>query len=289
MTAFGRVEKSVGPITVTMVIRTYNSRHLDMVLHLNHDYLTLEEKIKARISKVLERGRVEVRVKIKEEADAAEALVVNTDRAEAYYRALETLRAQFKIEARISLDMLTGFSDVLETRQPERNLEATWAVAKECLDETLTQLVDMRRREGAYMAEDMARRIDGIEACIRKIEALSDGLLPHYQKRLTERISRLVQGSMELDPTRIAQEAAFLADKSDISEELVRAGSHVQQFRAFLSADEPTGRKLNFLLQEFNREFNTMGSKTEKTEISHLVVEMKTELEKIREQVQNVE
>lgn len=289
MTAFGRTEKRKGPITVTTVIRTYNSRHLDLVLHMGHDYLALEEKIKARIAKSLDRGRVEVRIKIREEAGADEALEVNTGRAEAYFHALRELKAKFELDSPVSLEMLVGFGDIFESRPPERNLDATWDVVRECLDETLAELVAMRRREGEYMAEDMARRIDGMASCIEKIEALSDGLLPYYQKRLVERISRLVPGDIELDPTRIAQEAAFLADKSDISEELVRAGSHVSQFRECLASEEPVGRKLNFLLQEFNREFNTIGSKSEKSEISHLVVELKTELEKIREQVQNVE
>jgi len=147
----------------------------------------------------------------------------------------------------------------------------------------------MRKTEGDFIAGDFIKRLDYIEKAMAEIEEKSGSLLPYYQERLKERISALTRGIVDIDPGRISQEAAMLADRSDISEEIVRAKSHIGQFRAITDAEEPSGRKLNFLLQEFNREFNTMGSKTGNADVSHIIVNVKSELEKIREQVQNVE
>lgn len=147
----------------------------------------------------------------------------------------------------------------------------------------------MRKREGDFIASDISRRLDSIEEGAEKIQKASKNLISHYQQRLEGRIQVLTKGMVEIDPGRIAQEAGFLADRSDISEEIVRAGSHIEQFREIMDSAGPAGRKLTFLLQELNREFNTMGSKTEKARVSHMIVEIKSELEKIREQLQNME
>ena len=150
-------------------------------------------------------------------------------------------------------------------------------------------LDQMRQKEGDYTARDLTDRLDFISASIDRIATDSADLLGHYSERLQECIAALTRGTVELDPQRIAQEAAFLADRSDISEEIVRAKSHVHQFRDFMQSDDPAGRKLNFLLQELNREFNTMGSKIGNADVAHVVVDVKAELEKLREQVQNIE
>ncbi len=147
----------------------------------------------------------------------------------------------------------------------------------------------MRRREGAFISDDFDKRINRLETYLQTIKIESQGLFSYYQERLKERIRNITEGMVEVDDARIAQEAAFYADKSDLSEELVRIKSHLIQFRKFTDSPEPAGRKLNFLLQELNREFNTIGSKTEKVCVSHTVVDAKAELEKLREQVQNVE
>jgi uncharacterized protein (TIGR00255 family) len=157
------------------------------------------------------------------------------------------------------------------------------------VDEALNNLIEMRKKEGEFIALDITSRINRIEESVHLIEKESSDLLSHYQQRLKERIVDLTRGMVEIDLERITQEAAFLADKSDISEEIVRVASHIRQFLTIMKSAEPAGRKLNFLLQELHREFNTMGSKTEKAHVSHIVVEVKSELEKIREQLQNVE
>ena len=160
---------------------------------------------------------------------------------------------------------------------------------KNCIDVALDDLDAMRKREGDVIARDFDDRLKYIEKSLREIQKASSGLLPIYQERLKDRLSSLTNGMVEIDPGRIAQEAAFYADKSDISEEIVRTHSHLKQFRTIMAAEEHAGRKLNFLLQEFLREFNTMGAKAGNADISHIIVAVKSELEKIREQVQNVE
>jgi len=147
----------------------------------------------------------------------------------------------------------------------------------------------MRRKEGDYLARDINERLDAISHRLERIDEDASGLLPVYQQRLMERIQTLTRGAVEIDPARIAQEAAFLADRSDICEEVVRARSHLEQWRQLMLADKPAGRKLNFLIQELNREFNTMGAKVGRAELSHIIVDVKAELEKLREQVQNIE
>lgn len=289
MTAFAKADKRAEKLTVSVEIRSYNSRYLDVVPRIPAACLSLEDRIKNLISEKLTRGRVEIRFQIRDESEEACAFEIDEPRALAYYNALVRLRDKFQMENQISLRMLSGFGGVIKPAETERDMETYWPVIADCTAEALDALNTMRKREGEFIARDFVQRLDYIENCIGEIEKGSKGLLFHYQEKLKERITALTRGITEIDPARIAQEAAFLADRSDISEELTRAKSHLLQFRTMMNSEEPSGRKLNFLLQEFNREFNTIGSKTGNAEVSHMVVVVKSELEKIREQVQNVE
>ncbi|MFP4306185.1 MAG: YicC/YloC family endoribonuclease [Desulfococcaceae bacterium] len=289
MTAYAAAERSSDAAAAFVEIRTVNSRHLDLTLRLPTLLQPLEERVKSMISDRIARGRVEVRVQIEDRSEAAIAFEVDQDKAAAYRDALRDLQTRFDLPGEVSLEMMAGAPGMIRLKESEADAEPVWAVTAEALSAALDDLESMRKKEGAFMAEDFAARLAAIEADIDRIAAQSDGLLEHYRDRLSNRIGALTQGMVEIDPARIAQEAAFLADRSDISEEITRARSHAEQFRAMLSDGEPAGRKLNFLLQEFNREFNTMGSKTGSTDVSHIVVRLKSELEKIREQVQNVE
>jgi uncharacterized protein (TIGR00255 family) len=273
---------------VVTEIRSYNSRHLDVALRLPNNYLKLENRIKALISEKVGRGRVEVKLQIRDDADAALAFEIHTPKAKAFQEALDQLKDGFRIKPAMTFNSLVD-AGVVIAREPKRDTEECWNIIRECIDKALDSLIEMRAKEGNFIARDIHRRLDSIEACIHKIDQGSEGMLSHYQERLRERITRLTKGMVELDPARVSQEAAFLADKSDISEEIVRASSHIRQFRSIMESAGPAGQKLNFLVQEFHREFNTMGSKTEKAQISHIVVDAKSELEKIREQVQNIE
>jgi len=289
MTAYALAEKAKAKLNVLAEIRSYNSRHLDIALRLPHGYGTLEEKIKTVISGVVARGRIEMSLQINDDADEAYKFEVNIPKARAYYASIVQLKDQLDLQTDVSMDFLIREGGVIRSAENDRDMETVWTVVKDCLDEALKNLVAMREKEGEMIAFDIADRINRIEQSVHQINNKSSDLLLHYQQRLRERIAALTRGIVEIDPERIAQEAAFLADKSDISEEILRVQSHIKQFRAIMKSSEPTGRKLNFLLQELHREFNTMGSKTESAQASHIVVEVKSELEKIREQLQNVE
>ncbi len=289
MTAFSRAEKTCEQLTVNVEIRSYNSRYLDLALRMPQSYNGLEERVKALISEKISRGRIEVRLQIKDESEEAYSFEVDELKAKAYHQALTRLKEMFHPDSAITLDMLTGVNGIIKPADIEKDEEKIWNPVRECLTEAIEGLNAMRRTEGEFTAKDLSDRLAYIESRTDKIESESDDLLKQYQERLKERISSLTNGMVHIEPDRIAQEAAFLADRSDISEEIVRVRSHIEQFRAIMASPEPGGRKLNFLLQEFNREFNTIGSKTGKAQVSHIVVEVKSELEKMREQIQNIE
>lgn len=289
MTGYAGTDLSTDNLNVSIEIRGYNSRHLDVALKLYHRYAVLEEKIKKAISKTITRGRVELRVTISETFKDTEVFSINESMADAYYETLIQLKKKYQLKAEIPLALLSEKNGVIKAADPEINADAIWQVLEKCLHTALSDFDTMRINEGNSLKTDLEQRLGFIEDAISIIETKTDGLLNIYQDKLKTRITSLTQGIVDIDPARIAQEAAFIADKSDISEETVRAKSHLKQFRELMEAKDPCGRPLNFLLQEFNREFNTMGSKVGDAEIAHIIVSAKTELEKIREQVQNVE
>ena len=289
MTAFARFEKSMDSWSALVEIRSYNSRHLDIALRVPHGYDALESKIREVIAGRLVRGRIEIRLRVQDETESAYQFEVNTPKALAYYQALTSLRETLGIEDPIPLEMMSRANDIIKPVEAETDLDTIWPGIQDTIEQAVAGLVEMRSKEGAFLAKDLKQRIDGIERNIGLIETESGNLVPQYQERLKERMAAVTKGVVDIDPGRIAQEAAFLADRSDISEEITRAKSHVQQFRDLMEGAEPAGRKLNFLLQEFNREFNTMGAKVGNADLSHRIVNVKSELEKIREQVQNIE
>ncbi len=289
MTAYAKSEKTQEKLTVLLEIRSYNSRYLDIALRIPHGYLALEEKIKTLIASKVSRGRIEVNLQVRDDSDEAYAFEINTPKARAYYDSLVQLKDKFNINSEISMDLLVSGGAIIKPAEMDLDMEACWPVFKDSINEAINNLIAMRKREGDFLEADIDARLNGIEERIEQIQKESSDLLSHYQQRLKDRIAALTKGIIEIDPGRIAQEAAFLADRSDISEEIVRAASHIKQFRTIINSAEPAGRKLNFLMQELNREFNTMGSKTNNSNVSHIIVEVKSDLEKIREQLQNVE
>ena len=289
MTAYAGVEKTQQELTVNMEIRSYNSRHLDMAIRLPHGYASLEEKIKGGIATALVRGRIEVRIWIKDTSENACAFEVDTAKAKAFYAAVQTLKAQLNLSGELSIDRMIDINGIVQPAESNEDIDVCWPLIEEALMEALAILDQMRLQEGKHIGEDFAQRLAMIESQLDKIEKEAEGLPALYRDKLCARIETLTKGGVDLDPMRIAQEAAMLADRSDISEEIVRARSHILQFRSIMDGPEPAGRKLNFLLQEFNREFNTMGSKIGQADLAHLIVDVKAELEKLREQVQNIE
>ena len=289
MTAYARAENQTAPYTVRVEVRSYNSRHLDVALKLTHGFESLEERIKGVIAETVARGRVDIRVQIRDESEAGIAFDVNLPRARAYYEALTQLNHALDLTGQITTEMVLAAGSMVQAVDVEKDTDAVWPQLEPCLKTAMVDLDAMRQVEGDNMARDFRQRLDAIETMLEQIGGHAVQLPELYRQRLQERIDTLTHGIVEIDQTRIAQEAALLADRSDISEEIVRAGSHIQQFRALMEDDTPAGRPLNFLLQEFNREFNTMGSKSGKATMSHIIVAAKSELEKLREQIQNVE
>jgi uncharacterized protein (TIGR00255 family) len=289
MTAYASNEKSEGLATVCAEIRSYNSRYLDVVLRFPGDLFPLEERVKQLISEWIQRGRVEVKIQLKSESEQAMAFEIDKPRAVAYHDALVRLKEAFGLQSDITLEQLIAAGGIIKPAETEKDMEAYWKIIRECLITALENHDAMRKKEGDFIALDFEKRLIFIEENLKNIKKNEKDLLPFYQKRLEERIGALTKGMVEIDPARIAQEAAFLAERSDISEETVRSESHISQFRNVMFSEESAGRKLNFLLQEINREFNTMGVKAQGAETSYIIVAIKAELEKIREQVQNVE
>ena len=289
MTACCEAEKTDRDVTVNVEIRSYNSRYCDIVIRVPHVYTALEDRIKYVISERLMRGRIEVKVQVTEISEEAVQFEVNEPRAKAYYDALTRLKNLLNLSGEITVAQMSGLNGLIKPSEIKKNFESLWDTINACLIEAITGLNAMRKREGDFIAKDIRQRISWIEKQIDAIQQDSQALLQFYQEKLKERIASLTRGLVEIDPARIAQEAAFLADRSDISEEITRARSHIDQFRSIIGSDEPSGRKLNFLIQEMSREFNTMGTKSGNVNVSHTIVNVKTELEKIREQIQNVE
>ena len=289
MTGFAVADKTADAITVTADMRAYNNRHLDVVLRIPPSYMVLEDKIKALVAKRIARGRVEIKLQIKDESEQAAAFEIDRPRANALYNILKHLKTEFDLGGAISIENLVSLGGIIKPVEPADEPGSLWETISDCLSQGLDGLEHMRQKEGDFIAADLSARLDFIEQSTAEIKQVSQAVLAQYQERLKERIAVLTRDTVEIDPARLAQEAAFLADRSDISEEIVRAESHLKQFRRIMAAEEPAGRKFNFLLQELNREYNTIGAKIGHADTSHKIVNIKSELEKIREQIQNIE
>lgn len=290
MTGFAAATAAAGAHTISVEIRSYNSRHLDLSLRVGQGCANLEERIRALIARSLVRGRIEVKVQVENNTEKAPAGVeVDLPRARAVLEVLNRLNAELGLDDSPSLALLVNTGGILKSVQAEIDEESLWPAVETGMSQALQDLDAMRIAEGGHLAADLNARLEAIAGALAEVATTARGGLAHYQERLRERIAALTQGVVDIDPTRLAQEAAFLADRADISEEIVRAESHILKFREIMAADEAGGRKLNFLLQELNREFNTMGSKIGHADAAHVIVGVKSELEKIREQVQNIE
>ncbi len=289
MTGFAAAEVFDGDLSVSTDIRAVNSRHLDLALRIPAGFSGLEDKIKGLINRKIVRGRLEVKIQIKDATENAIAFEIDWARAEGMYAAIKTLTDKLGLQNNITVDHLLSVGGLIRPVETVDESEKVWETVETCLERALADLDAMRGKEGEFIANDLFARLDFIESDLAEIEDNSANLIERYQERLMERIAVLTKETVEIDPARLAQEAAYLADRSDISEEIVRAKSHIEQFRQIMQSKEPGGRKLNFLLQELHREFNTIGSKIGHAETAHRVVEVKAELEKIREQIQNVE
>jgi len=291
MTAFGRARKTVASKDITVEIKSVNNRYFDCSVKITRLYSFLEDKIKQYLGeKGISRGKVEVYVGVDLlEQDGVE-IALDTAYAKSYIDALYRLRDTFDLKDDITVSRVAANKDVFITKKPEDDLEKDWADIKTVLDEALEHFIERRKTEGQKLFESIDEKICNIKEYLKVIERNSESDTQGYAKKLEDRILKFLNdNSVQVDEQRILTEVAIFADKIAIDEELVRLGSHFDAFYDIVKANEPSGRKLDFLLQEMNRETNTIGSKASNTETAHLVVNIKNELEKIREQVQNIE
>lgn len=287
MTGFGRAEGSNELISVTAEVRSVNSRYLEVQNNLSRRYMSRENDLRELLRKRLHRGKVNVNVSVAR-LSGSETLKVNTDGAKAYVEALNDVRKSLKIRETVKLDHVIQYPDLLITGEDTETLDEEWSVITKTVLVAVDKMLEMRSKEGKELAKDMNARIRNIEQLLGKIEKMTTERIPQERQRLRERIGKLFE-SDEMDEQRLEMEIVILADKLDISEECVRMRAHIKYFGEVVRGNEQGGRKINFLLQEMNREVNTMGSKSNDSEIAHHVVEIKEELERVREQVQNIE
>ncbi len=288
MTGFGRGETAFAGRTWIAEVRTVNHRFLDLRIILPRPYAALEDRVRSAAATYHDRGRVEISLQLQGEEAAGLLLAVNTDLAQQYHRCLQQLNDEFGLDDKVRLaDMLT-MRDLISQQEQNLDPDREWPGISAALGRAFEECSRMREQEGLLLKEDLAKRLAGFAATVGAIEQRLPEILQQRQDELKSRITRLLDG-VDLDPMRLAQETAILADKCDVTEELVRLRSHISQFTGFLASDEPVGRRLDFLLQEFLREVNTLASKISNAGVAYLNVEMKNEIEKLREQVQNLE
>lgn len=287
MTGYGKKEKRIGEYLISIDLQVCNSRFLEITLRLPDILLPYEEEFKRQIADCLARGRVRGTIALNSTEQKAPRLQLNTALLRQYYEQLLSIARELKLRPQIALTDLLALPDLFLAEPSDDVASPLIDDVKVVLEETLAEVVNMRQREGAFLVNDIRNHLAIIEQKTTEIEQLSLANRDANFSRLQSYLQELC-GELNFDQNRILQEAALLIKKLDITEECERLRSHINQFQVFLGIPEPVGKKLNFLIQEMNREVTTMGTKAENAPISHLVVDLKDELEKIREQIQNI-
>ena len=288
MTGYGRARKTLNKRDIIVEVRSVNNRYLDCTVKMPRMYTFAEDAIKQRVQKAISRGKVDVYISVDASAADVAKVTVNRELAAGYAAALQELAQVCGTEPHVTAEQLARFPDVLTVTKADEDLETVSSDLCEVLEEALESYNAMRAVEGKKLAEDILNRLDTIESYTAQVEQRSPETVKEYREKLTARMQEVLQ-STTIDPQRILTEAAIYADKVAVDEETVRLRSHVAQLRTMVESDEPMGRKMDFLIQEGNREANTTGSKCNDVEIARVVVGLKAEVEKMREQVQNVE
>ncbi len=289
MTGFGRGAVSGENFAVSVEIKTVNNRYLDLNLRLANELQSLEANLKRIIQNRLSRGRIDIFVNYERTSDVVYEL--NRPLIAGYIAALKQMQEEFSLEGEPDMNYIARLPNALQTKADDLSADFVNGVEDACL-KALDELEKMREVEGQATAEELNFRLSSIENHLPKIEAESENVAEEYRQRLTKRIEKLLSKSeseIELDQARLAQEVAYLSDRSDIAEEITRLKAHIEQFRAIMREEKEVGKRLDFLTQELNREANTIASKTNNLTVKEAALEIKSEIEKIREQVQNIE
>ena len=291
MTAFGRAKETVNGRDITVEIRSVNSRYFDCTVKISRVFSFLEEKIKPFLqSKGISRGKVDVYIGVEVVDTDGVEITLDPSYLRPYLKALYELRDEFGLKDDISVMSVAANKEIFTVKKPDEDMEKDWEDLLTVLTPAVDSFLDAREREGANIEADLKSKVESISATVGKIEALSADDISSYQSKLHDKLTQmLADNKITIDENRILTECAIFADRVAIDEELVRLRSHFKAFGEICAMNEPVGRKIDFLIQEMNREINTIGSKCSNSEIAHHVVDVKTEIEKIREQIQNIE
>ncbi len=288
MTGYGRGESENEGKSFTVEIRSVNHRFCEVVIRVPKYYVALEDRIRKLVQERIARGRLDIFVTVNDLGSGSKTIRVDKDLAMAYYNALEELRESIGIDGKPGIIDLARLPDVILLEEVQEDLDRLWPTLGEAVENALASLIEMRSTEGQRLKEDLLKRISKLSEYSEDIYRRAPLVVHEYREKLQNRLKELAV-EIDIDEGRLAAEIALFADKSNISEELVRLKSHLEEMRNTMDAEDQVGRKLDFLVQELNREFNTIGSKANDLEISSLVIKAKSEVEKIREQVQNIE
>jgi len=288
MTGYGSSKGHSGKTEISVELKSVNSRYLDCSVKLPRTYISFEESLKAKVASHITRGKVDVFITLDLSKSADFEIKINRPLAEAYISALRELAGAYSLSDRISVVDLTKIPDVMQVEKKETGIEELNADICAVLEDALLEFDEMRAKEGQTLYSDIMARLDEIEKLTAKAEEISPRSIAEYRSKLEARMLDVLQ-SADVDEQRIAMEAAIFADRVAVNEETVRLRSHISQLRDILDSSEPVGRKIDFLVQEFNREANTIGSKGNDAEMAMVTVDLKSEIEKIREQAQNIE
>ena len=288
MTGYGSARGTVDGLEITVELKSVNNRFLDCSVRMPRSFLFAEDAVKSAVQKHISRGKVDVFVSVDSSQAGDMAVKVNEGLLKGYMEALRHIAEEYQLPNDLSAVSVSRFPDVLVVEKKELDAEAITAGIREIAERALCDFDAMRLREGEKLCIDVLKRLETIDALVTVIEAEAPKTVADYRARLEQKMAEVL-GAAGIDPNRILMEAAIFADHIAVDEETVRLRSHMAQLQSMISGNSPIGRKIDFLIQEFNREANTTGSKCQNSEIAHVVVDLKSEIEKIREQIQNIE
>jgi uncharacterized protein (TIGR00255 family) len=288
MTGYGRGCIEEEGKSYNVEIKSVNNRYLDINIRLPKQINVLEDNVRKLITSRISRGKIDMY--INQEKHGQDDIVINIDEqlARSYHSAFSNLKETFNLKDDITVSLMAKLPDVLLVEKKDDDIDRIWVILKGAIDECLDMFIDMRNKEGLKLSKDIEERCHAINRWVNDIEQRSPQVVKEYREKILQRVTEFLK-DVELDETKLLNEVAFFADKCNITEEIVRLKSHIDQFVNTLGSTEPIGRKLDFLIQEMNRETNTIGSKSNDIYTTRLVVDIKSEMEKIREQVQNIE
>lgn len=288
MTGFGRANLDLSNFNFECEIRSVNHRYCDISVRLPNSFYVFETQIRNLIQKRIDRGKISIFIALEENREQTYELTLNEDLLDSYLAVLNSIKSKYDIKDSLSFRTILSIPNLIERTLPDHEPGEYWEHIENVINRALDNLDEMRLSEGNYLANDLKNRIEKLNSSLEHIKTLAKERFMLAKQKMRDRIQQLLD-DVEADENRLAMEIAIMSDKLDITEECVRFMSHNQQFLAYMGDDEPVGRRLNFLLQEMNREANTIASKANYFDITQIVVEMKEEIERIREQIQNIE